>query len=151
VEILDNQQDGVHLALPWEQALERVQGALAALRGIEGLPGGGLHRHFQEGQEGWHSRPEGWVQREQPRGELLAHPPPVVTILKLKVGLEQVDNRPIGDGLAIGGRAAFQPEPALGARRMGELVEEAGLPNRGFPDNCHHLAMPRPGPLQGLV
>ena len=34
---------------------------------------------------------------------------------------------------------------------MGELVEEAGLAHPGFPDDCHHLAMPGPGLLQGLV
>ena len=151
VEVLEDQQEGLHLALPQEQAFEGVQGALAALRRIEGLPCGILHRHLQEGQEGRQGRPEGRIQREQPPGELLAHAPPVVAVLELKVGLEQVDDRQIRGGLAIGGRAAFQQEPALGARRMGELVEEAGLAHPGFPDDRHHLAVPRPGLLQGLV
>ena len=94
---------------------------------------GVLHRHLQEGQEGRQGRPEGRVQREQPPGELLAHAPPVVAVLDLKVGFEQVDDRQIRGGLAIGGRAAFQQEPALRARRMGELVEEAGLAQSGSP------------------
>ena len=34
---------------------------------------------------------------------------------------------------------------------MGELVEEAGLAHPGFPDDRHHLAVPGPGLLQGLV
>ena len=38
VEVLEDQQEGLHLALPQEQAFEGIQGALAALRRIEGLP-----------------------------------------------------------------------------------------------------------------
>ena len=38
VQVLEDQQQGLHLALPQQQALEGVQGALAALRRIEGLP-----------------------------------------------------------------------------------------------------------------
>ena len=74
---------------------------------IEGLPVGVLHRHLQQGQEGRQGWPEGRIQRQQPPGELLAYPPPVVAVLELKVGLEQVDDRQIRGGLAIGGRAAF--------------------------------------------
>ena len=151
VQVLEDQQEGLHLALPQEQTLEGVQGALAALRRIEALPLWILHRHLQEGQEGRQGRPEGRIQREQPPGELLAHAPPVVAVLELKVGLEQVDDRQIRGSLAIGGRVAFQQEPALSARRMGELVEEAGLAHPGFADDCHHLAVPGPGLFQGLV
>src|SRR5262249_11433764 len=128
-----------------------VQGTLATLRRIEGLPGWILYRHFQEGQEGWQSWPEGRIQRQPPPGELLAYPPPVVAVLDLKVGLEQVDDRQIRRGLAIGGRAAFQEEPALGARRMGELVEETRLAHPRFSDDRHHLAVPGLGPLQSRV
>jgi hypothetical protein len=49
VEILEDQQEGLHLALPQEETFERVQGALAALRRIKGLPVWILHRHLQEG------------------------------------------------------------------------------------------------------
>ena len=110
-----------------------------------------LYRHLQEGQEGRQGRPEGRVQREQPPGELLAHAPPIVAVLDLKIGFEQVDDRQIRGGLAIGGRAALQQEPALRARRMRELVEEAGFPDPWLPDDRHHLAVPGPGLLQSLV
>ena len=53
VEVLEGQQERLHLALPQDQAFERVQGALAALRRIESLPVSLLHRHLQEGEEGW--------------------------------------------------------------------------------------------------
>jgi len=39
----------------------------------------------------------------------------------------------------------------VGARRMGELVEEAGLPDPRFSDDRHYLAVPGPGLFQGLV
>ena len=44
VQVLEDQQQGLHLALAQQQALEGVEGALAALGRIEGLPGGSVHR-----------------------------------------------------------------------------------------------------------
>ena len=44
VQILHDQEHGLHLALPHQQALEGVQGELAALRRVEGLPGWILNR-----------------------------------------------------------------------------------------------------------
>jgi hypothetical protein len=38
VQILDDQQERLRLALPQEQAFEGIQGTLAALRRIEGFP-----------------------------------------------------------------------------------------------------------------
>jgi hypothetical protein len=65
VQVLDDQQQGLHLALPQEQVFERVQGALAALRRIQRLPWPVLHRHLQEGQQSWEAWPEGGIQREE--------------------------------------------------------------------------------------
>ena len=45
VQVLEDQEQRLHLALAQQQALERLQGALAALRRIEGLPCAVLHRH----------------------------------------------------------------------------------------------------------
>jgi len=52
VQVLDDQQQGLYLALPQQQAFKRVQGALAALRRLEGLPGCIFYRFLQQGQEG---------------------------------------------------------------------------------------------------
>ena len=38
MKVLDNQQERLCLALPQEQALDRVESTLAALRGIEKVP-----------------------------------------------------------------------------------------------------------------
>jgi hypothetical protein len=151
VEVLEDEQEGLYLALSQQHMLKGLQGALTALRGIEGLPGCILHRHFQEGQEGWQRWPESRFQREQAPGELLAHSPPVVAVFDLKIGPQHVDDRQIWGGLAVRGRAALQAEPAVRARGMGELVEEAGFADSGFPDDRHHLAMAGPRLRQCLV
>lgn len=44
VQILEDEQQGLELTLPQEQAFEGVQGTLAALRWIEGLPWRIFHR-----------------------------------------------------------------------------------------------------------
>jgi hypothetical protein len=124
---------------------------LAALRRVKGLPGGVLPRHLQKGQQRWQGGPKGRIEREQPRSEFLAYPPYVVTVVELKVGLEQVGDRQIRSGLAVGGRAALQHEPPLGARGLGELMEEAGLAHPSVPDHRHHLPLPGASLAQGLV
>src|SRR5262245_37547240 len=65
VKVLEDQQQGLDLALPEEQALDRVQSLPAALRGIESLPGlvvdGDIEQREQRRQEGF-QRP---VKRQQ--------------------------------------------------------------------------------------
>ena len=60
-------------------------------------------------------------------------------------------HRQIGGRLAVGDRAAFQHEPALGAMGADELVDQAGLAHPGLPHHRHDLAVARAGALQGLV
>jgi hypothetical protein len=62
VQILEDQQQGLLLALPQDQTLHGLQGLLAALRRIEDLPGGVLHRHVQQRQEDRQGWPQGVVQ-----------------------------------------------------------------------------------------
>ena len=138
---------GLDLTLPQQQALERVQGPLAALGRIEGLPLAVLDRHVQEREHGREGRYEGCIQREQLAGELLADPRPVVPRLELKVGFEEVTDREIGGRLAIGDPVAFEQEPTLGPMGTEELVKEAGLPHPRLPDDRHELAVARTGLL----
>jgi hypothetical protein len=135
-----------------EEDLTKALVVPCPVEGHHGLPVVGYRPTIlQEGQEGRQSRPKGGIQGEQPPGKLLAYAPPVIVILKLKIGLEQVDDRQIRRGLAIGGRVALQEEPALRARRMGELVEEAGLPHPRFPNDRYHLAVSGSVLFQDLV
>jgi hypothetical protein len=59
VQVLEDQQERLHLALPQQQALEGVQGVLTALWRIEGLPSWILPRRLRQGQEGRQGQPEG--------------------------------------------------------------------------------------------
>ena len=72
VQVLEDQEQRLHLALAQQQVLDGLEGALAALRGIEVLPLSVLHWHVQERQEGRQGRPEGRIQGEELAGELLA-------------------------------------------------------------------------------
>ena len=68
-----------------------------------------------------------------------------------EIGLEEVNDGEIGGGLAIRDRAAREQEPAVGAVRVGELIEQAGLAHARLADDCHHLALPGPSPLPRLA
>jgi hypothetical protein len=46
MEVFDNQEYGLNLALLQQQPLQGLQGALTALRGVERLPGGIFDRHL---------------------------------------------------------------------------------------------------------
>ena len=65
VEVLDDHEERLNLALAQEEALDRVQRALAPLGGIEPLPLGILSRHVQEGQQGREGRLQGVVEVQQ--------------------------------------------------------------------------------------
>jgi hypothetical protein len=52
VQVLEDHEDGLRLALAEQEVLDRVEGALAALRGIERLPVGLIDGHVEEGQQG---------------------------------------------------------------------------------------------------
>src|SRR5439155_7398941 len=115
------QEQRLHLALAQQEALDGLDGALAALRGIEILPVPILDRHVQEREEGRQSWPEGRIQGKELAGELLADLAPVVAVVNLEVGLEQVTHREVSGGLAVGDRAAFEHEPVMGMMGADEL------------------------------
>ena len=77
--------------------------------------------------------------------------PPLVAVVNLEVGLEQVAHGEVGGGLAVGDRAAFEHEPVVGVMGAGELVDQAGLAHPGLPNDRHDLAMAGAGALQGLA
>ena len=129
------------LALPEQEVLDGVEGALPALGGIERLPVGVLDGHVEQGQQGGQGRLEGPIQREELAGHLLANLAVGLAIVHLEVGLEEVDDRQVAGRLAVGHGARFQDEPVLGAVGVGELVDEAGLPHAGFPHDGDELAV----------
>ena len=75
----------------------------------------------------------------------------VVAVLQVAVAPEEVEHREVGRGLAVGDRRTFEHQPPLGAVGVHKLVDQARLPDTGLSHHGHHLPMPRPGLLQGLL
>ena len=102
VEVLEDQQHGLDLALPEEQALDRVQSLPSTLRRIEGLPGlvvdGDIEQRQEGRQEGLHRS----VQHQQLAGHALANGPRVIALLDAAIGFEQLDDGQVRRRLAIG-------------------------------------------------
>ena len=57
----------------------------------------------------------------------------LVAGLDLAIGLEEVDDRQVGRGLAVRDRAALEQEPAVRAVGVDELPESRDLPTPGSP------------------
>ena len=114
VQVLDEQQERLDLALPEQQALHGVQRPLPALRGIEPPPRLILHRDVEEREQRRQGGLQGPVERQDLAGHLLADRPRVVPPVDLKVRLEEIDDGEIGRGLAVGDGAGLQDQPAHG-------------------------------------
>src|SRR5213592_3509740 len=78
VQILEDETEGLALALPERQVLDGIQGPLAALRWLERLPLRVLDWHPEQGEEGRQGRLEGRIEGEQLVGQLLPDLLPVV-------------------------------------------------------------------------
>ena len=71
VQVLEDQAQRLDLAFAQQQMLDGLEGAPAALRGIEGLPLRILDRHLQQCQQGRQRRLQGPVERQQLARDLL--------------------------------------------------------------------------------
>src|SRR5262245_21856602 len=91
------------------------------------------------------------IEGEELAGDFFAPLTRVVLALNAEIGLEEIYEREIRRGLAIRDRAACEQEPAVGAVRAGELIEQARLAHAWLADDCHHLALPGPSPLPRLA
>ena len=72
VEVLHDQQQRLDLALPKQDALQSIRGALAALGRFECLPRRVLDRHIEQRQECRSGRGEGFIEAAEFSGHLLA-------------------------------------------------------------------------------
>ena len=151
VQVLEDHHQRLDLALVQQQALDRVERPLAALEGIEGLPGRLLHRHVQERQEGRHDgRERGGERQDLPR-DLFPDLPRVVAALDLEIASKQLDHGKVGGGLAVGDRGGLHDEPAVHAMGVGELPEETRLAHARLPDHGDHLAVAQAGPVESVA
>jgi hypothetical protein len=142
VEVLDDQEEGLHVALPEQQAFERIQRGEPALRRIERLPGGLLNWDIQQAEDGGQTRLEGCIKGLELGGDLLAARGHRILLLELKVGLEQVDDRQVRGGFTRGGRAGGEDLPAMEPRPADELIAQARLSYAGFSDHPQDLFSP---------
>ena len=60
----------------------------------------------------------------------------------LEVALEEVDHREVRRGLAVRDRARLEDQPAVGPVGVGDLPDEARLPDAGLAHDRDHLAVP---------
>jgi hypothetical protein len=88
MEVLEDHEERLDLALPEQEALHGVQGPLATLQGLERLPPVIIHRHVQEREERREARLEGRIEREKLPGELLSDLPGIIAEVDLAVSLE---------------------------------------------------------------
>ena len=139
VQVLEDHQQRLHLALPQQQALDRVERALAALRRVQVLPGRVLDRHVEQREQRGQQGLERAVQAQHAPQHLGAHLPVVVPVADLEVALEQVDHRQVAGGLAVGDGRGLQDQPVLDPMRVGELVGEPRLAHPRLAHDGDHL------------
>ena len=78
VQVFEDQEQRLHLAFAQQQALERVEGALAALRRVQGLKGAVLWQGIQQREQGREGLLERRIQGQHLPGHLGADGPRVV-------------------------------------------------------------------------
>ncbi len=138
MQVLEDQQQRLHLALAQQQPLQRILRAPRALLGIN-VRGGVvalLLQQREQQRQGVHQR---LVQRQQLGHDLLAPLASAVALLDLKVPAQQLDDRVIRGALAVGDRVAFQDQKAACLRHVAELPAQARLPDTWLADQRGHL------------
>ena len=151
MQVFTDQEQGLHLALAQQQALERLQRALAPLRGIEGQEQTVLRQGVQQREQRGDRLLECLVQGQDLPRDLGADGARLVAVLHVAIAPEQVNDREVRGGFTVGHRHAFQHPPALGVMGVDEFVDQAGLPHPGLPDQRHDLALARSSPLERLA
>ena len=141
VEILDDQQKRLGLTLPQEQALDRVEGALAALCGVKESPLRIVDRRAQERHKGGEIRSEQLVlAKDLPRNTLADSGRPL-GIVDQEVTLDEIDDRQRRCRDPVRNRATAEDAPSpdvVGAR---QFVDEARLAHPGLSNHRHHVSL----------
>ena len=101
VQVFEDDQQRLHLALPQQEPLHRVQGAPAALGRIERRPLRVIGRHVEQRQERRQTAFLRAVQRQELPRQLLAHRARAVAVFDGEVALEEIDHRQIRRRLAV--------------------------------------------------
>ena len=113
VQILDDDEQGLPLARADEQALDRIEHALAPLLRFQLQPPRVVDRRVEQGQERRQQGPEAHVKAEHGGGELLPHRGGGVIGLEQREASEELDHRQVRGGAAVRSR----PRPRARASR----------------------------------
>jgi hypothetical protein len=122
VQILADQQQGLCLALAQQHPLKAGERVLAALRSVE-LPEGTVRGQRVEQREECGNRVlESMVERQHLLRHFGLNGAGVFALLQVAIAPQQVADREVGCGLAVGYRGAVEHQPALGVGRLDKLV-----------------------------
>ena len=141
VQILADQQQRLHLAFAQQQALERRECALATLCRIELAEWAGIGQHVKERAEHRQGVLEGLIKRQDLARDLGTDGARVVSVLNVGIALEQVNDREVRRGSAVGHRGTFQDTPALSGITVDTLVHQTRLAHPGLAEQGHELAL----------
>ena len=109
VQVFEDQEQGLYLAFAQEDALQRLQGAAPSLQGVQVQEQTVCRQGFEQGEHGRHSILEGFIQRQDLPADLGPDRPEVIAVFDVTVGFEQVADRQVRRGFAIGHGTTLQP------------------------------------------
>src|SRR5262245_45818611 len=150
VEILEQDQERLYLALAQEQSLDAIERPLASLRRVEPFPLGIVGGQVEQPQQRRERGLEGSIERQELPRHFLEDLAGVIAVLDLKVGAEEIDDRQNRGRLAIRDRAALDHEPALGAMRAREVPVQAGLADARLAEDPDDLSATAPSEIERL-
>ena len=145
MQILTDQQQWLYLALAQQHPLQRSERVLAALRGVELQERAVRWQGVEQRQECRNRVLEGRVERQYLLRHLGLDGAGVLAFLHVAIAPQQVEDREVRGGLAVGHRSAVEHQPALGVSGLDKLVHQPRLPHAGLAHHRYHLTVPRPG------
>ena len=124
VQILTDQQQGLLLALAQQHPFQGGQRVLAAQRGVE-LPEGAIRgQGVEQRQERRHRVLESGLERPHLLRDLGLHGRRVIPVLQVAIPSQQIADREVRSGLAVGHRGAVKHQPALRVGHLDKLVHQ---------------------------
>jgi hypothetical protein len=135
LEILEDDQERLHLAFVAEQPRQGVERALAAPRAVERLPG-----DVEEREEHGELDEERLVGGEQLARDLLLDFPLVVAVVDLEIAPQELDHREVGRGPPVGEGAALEETEAVRLYGVGDLPDKARLAHARVADQGQDAA-----------
>jgi len=109
-------------AFAQQHALEGLQRALAPLRRLELLERTVRREDVEQGEERGERLLQRLVERQHLPGDLGSDGARLLPVLNMRIALEQINDREVRRGFAIGHRGTFEHQPALGVVRMDKLI-----------------------------